>query len=79
MTALGPEGMGTPEYVSRAELAGEFSISERAVDELVTQGVFPNPTVHTPSGPRWSWRVVERALALFNSSESTGQLRERRA
>ena len=79
MIASAPERTQTPEYVSRAELAGEFSISERAVDELVTRGVFPHPTVQTPSGPKWSWRVVEKALVLFSSPESTAQLRERRA
>ena len=66
-------------YVSRAELAGEFSISERAVDELVSCGVFPNPTVQTPSGPRWSWGLVEKALALFDSHQGTARQRERGA
>jgi hypothetical protein len=64
-------------YVTRSELAGEFSISENSVDELVRRGVLPNPTAQTPTGPKWSWRLVERALALFESPQRSEQLGER--
>jgi predicted DNA-binding transcriptional regulator AlpA len=53
-----------PRYVSRAELAGQLSISEASVDEMVNRGVLPNPAKQSSRGPRWSWKAVERALAL---------------
>jgi hypothetical protein len=52
-------------YISRAELAAELSILETSVDEMVRRGVLPCPSAQTPAGPFWSWRLVERALALF--------------
>jgi hypothetical protein len=55
-----------PPYLGRAELAGELSISEASVDELVQRGVLPSPTKQSPRGPRWSWKAVETALALFD-------------
>jgi hypothetical protein len=58
-------------YVSRAELAGELSISENSVDEMVRRGVLPGPTRQSSRGPRWSWRAVETALALFDSPMRT--------
>jgi hypothetical protein len=64
MIVSGLESARTLEYVSRSELAEEFSISERAVDELVSRGVFPNPSVQTSSGPRWCRRLVDAALVL---------------
>jgi hypothetical protein len=53
-----------PPYIGRAELAGELSISEASVDEMVHRGVLPNPVKQSSRGPRWSWKAVEVALAL---------------
>ena len=55
-----------PPYVSRTELAWELSISENSVEEMVRRGVLPSPTKQCSRGPRWSWRAVEAALALFH-------------
>ena len=60
-----------PPYVSREELAWELSISENSVDEMVRRGVLPSPARQSVRGPRWSWRSVETALALFNSPTRT--------
>jgi hypothetical protein len=57
------------DYVSRADLAAELSILESSVDEMVRRGVLPRPTVQTSEGPRWSWKLVESALALFESPQ----------
>jgi hypothetical protein len=59
-----------PPYLGRAELAGELSISEASVDELVQRGVLPSPTKQSPRGPRWSWKAVETALALFDQPQT---------
>jgi hypothetical protein len=64
-------------YVSRAELAAELSILETSVDEMVRRGVLPRPSTQTPAGPFWSWRLVERALALFEPSQRDDRLYER--
>jgi len=52
-----------PAYVSRFELAGQLSISENSVEELVRRGILPSPTKQSPRGPKWSWRAVEEALS----------------
>jgi hypothetical protein len=77
MILSAPKGAPSLQYVSRKELAGEFSISERAVDDLVNRGVFPNPSVQTPYGPKWSWGLIEKALALFDSPPGVARLSER--
>jgi hypothetical protein len=61
-------------YVSRIELARELSISENSVEEMVRQGVLPTPTKQSSGGPRWSWRAVEIALALFDPAPTAGTL-----
>jgi len=53
-----------PPYIGRAALAGELSISEASVDELVHRGVLPSPVKQSARGPQWSWKAVEIALAL---------------
>jgi hypothetical protein len=63
---IAPRRDQPPPYVSRTELAWELSISENSVDEMVRRGVLPSPTRQSSRGPRWSWRAVEAALALFD-------------
>ena len=63
-----------PPYVSRIELARELSISENSVEEMVRQGVLPTPAKQSSGGPRWSWRAVEIALALFDPAPTARTL-----
>jgi hypothetical protein len=63
---IAPRREQPPPYVSRIELARELSISENSVEEMVRRGVLPTPTKQSLGGPRWSWRAVEIALALFD-------------
>jgi hypothetical protein len=58
-----PKQVQSPAYVSRFELAGQLSISERSVEELVRRGILPGPTKLSSRGPKWSWRAVEDALS----------------
>jgi hypothetical protein len=62
---IGPRREKPPPFVSRIELARELSISENSVEELVRQGILPIPTKQSSGRPRWSWRAVEIALAMF--------------
>ena len=63
-----------PPYVSRIELARGLSISENSVEEMVRQGVLPTPAKQSSGGPRWSWRAVEIALALFEAAPTARTL-----
>ena len=71
---IAPRREQPPAYVSRIELARELSISESSVEEMVRQGVLPNPTKQSSGGPRWSWRAVEVALALFDPAPTARTL-----
>jgi hypothetical protein len=71
---IAPGRKQPPPYVSRIELARELSISENSVEEMVRQGVLPTPTKQSSGGPRWSWRAVEIALALFDAPPTTRTL-----
>ena len=64
-------------YVSRAELAAELSVLESSIDEMVRRGVLPRPSARTPAGPLWSWRLVERNLALFEPPQIRDRLDRR--
>ena len=68
---VAPRREQPPAYVSRTELASELSISENSVDEMVRRGVLPSPAYQFSAEPRWSWRAVARALALFDPSRIT--------
>ena len=63
-----------PPYVSRIELARALTISENSVEEMVRQGVLPTPAKQSSGGPRWSWRAVEIALALFDPAPTARTL-----
>ena len=71
---IAPRREQPPLYVSRIELARELSISENSVEEMVRQGVLPTPTKQSAGGPRWSWRAVEIALALFDPAPTARTL-----
>jgi hypothetical protein len=71
---IAPRQEQPPSYVSRIELARELSISENSVEEMVRQGVLPTPTKQSSGGPRWSWRAVEIALALFDPAPTARTL-----
>jgi hypothetical protein len=61
-------GVRPPSYMSRKELAWEFSVSETTIEAFVRRGIIPPPILLSAGCVRWSWEAVQERLAAASDT-----------
>jgi predicted DNA-binding transcriptional regulator AlpA len=56
-----------PLYMSKKTLAAAIDCAESTVDELVRNGVIPQPVRWSTHCVRWRWADVDAALKLYGA------------